>query len=51
MMECGHADAYSKLMKLQAENERLRKAGDDMAWALMGNPTVEAWNAAKGVQP
>ena len=37
-------------IRLQAENERLRKAGDDMAWALMGNPTVEAWLAAKGVQ-
>jgi phosphoribosylformylglycinamidine (FGAM) synthase PurS component len=42
-------EAY--IIKLEAENERLRKAGDDMAWALMGNPTVEAWNAAKGVQP
>ena len=42
-------EAY--IIKLEAENERLRKAGDDMAWALMGNPTVEAWLAAKETRP
>jgi len=30
MLEYGNSATYSKLMKLQAENERLRKAGDAM---------------------
>ena len=34
ILECGYADAYSKLMKLQAENERMRKAGDAMEDAI-----------------
>ena len=52
-----HAD-YARL---KAEVERLRKAGDAMAeelsWQLgkeepgfMGDPTIEDWLAAKGVQ-
>ena len=57
-------EAY--IAMLEAEVERLRKAGDAMAnkirydekmldedWGVEGreHPTVQAWHAAKGVQP
>jgi hypothetical protein len=56
---------YEDYAKLKAENERLRKAGDDLErdfyqqWYLdthenletfESNPSVKAWLAAKGVQ-
>lgn len=34
MLECGHAKTYSQVHALQAEVERLRKAGDDCEKAL-----------------
>ena len=58
-------EQQEKIERLQAENERLRKAGDAMAdkirydektldedWGVEGREhrTVQAWNAAKGVQ-
>ena len=59
MIECGNAGAYSKLMKLQAENERLRKAGDAMSYALQTCKYSaeeiahysDAWQAALDRQP
>lgn len=40
--------AYGEYAKLQAENERLRKAGDELAgWFLDYHPSAIAWNAAK----
>ena len=38
--------------RLQAENERLRKAGDAMAdeFKFIGGGTVEGWHKARGVQ-
>ena len=61
-LQLGHAAAYSKLHDLQAENERLRKAGDDVceeySFMLVQNiyppstKAIRAWRAAtKGVQP
>jgi hypothetical protein len=46
--------------KLEAENERLRKAGDALltcldypkaVWPDSVNPRIEAWHAAKESQP
>jgi len=49
--------ALSEVKRLQAENERLRKAGDKLVFALEAmdiimdmdseHPEVAAWNAAK----
>jgi uncharacterized small protein (DUF1192 family) len=51
-------DLENQIDALQAENERLRKAGDAMAdWVMellseSEQPeVVKAWHAAKGVQP
>lgn len=41
-------DADNEIARLKAENERLRKAGDELAgWFLDYHPSAIAWNAAK----
>lgn len=54
------AKLHMEYRRLQSENERLRKAGDGLltcldypkaVWPDSVNPIIEAWHAAKGVQP
>jgi hypothetical protein len=53
-------DLENQIDALKAENERMRKAGDALltcldypkaVWPDSVNPRIEAWRAAKGVQP
>ena len=54
------AKLIDRIAELKAENERLRKAGDELAWAFSfavsrhdGEPSglVKAWHAAKEGKP
>jgi hypothetical protein len=56
----GNWVGYADYAALQAENERMRKAGDALltcldypkaVWPDSVNPRIEAWNAAKETQP
>ncbi len=56
--EDGEFVRHADYAALQAENERLRKAGDELARVAIPSyildtkvKAIEGWNAAKGVQP